>query len=263
MAKKTVLEIVQEILNDIDGDEVNSIDDTYESEQIALIVESTFNAMMSNREWSHTRGLFQLVPSGTTAKPTHMTYDEDVKRIIFINYNKASATDTRKKYLKVDWKSPDDFLRILNARDDTASNTDLITDDSGVELVIRNDLAPTYYTTFNDKELIFDSYDKAVDDTLQASKVQSMGYIIPSFTRTDAHVPDLPSEAFTYLIEESKSKAAVKLRQVQDPKAEAESTVQRRWLSRNQWTADDRGFRYPDYGRKGRRIHEPTFRQDK
>jgi len=46
MAKMTVLEIVQDILNDIDGDEVNSIDDTLESEQVAQIVKSTYDAII-------------------------------------------------------------------------------------------------------------------------------------------------------------------------------------------------------------------------
>ncbi len=44
--KYTLLEIVQEILSDMDSDEVNSIDDTTESEQVATIVKSTYLSMM-------------------------------------------------------------------------------------------------------------------------------------------------------------------------------------------------------------------------
>ena len=49
--KYTLLEIVQEILSDMDSDEVNSIDDTVESQQVASIVRSAYMAIMSNRNW--------------------------------------------------------------------------------------------------------------------------------------------------------------------------------------------------------------------
>lgn len=42
MAKRTLLDIVQEILNDMDSDEVTSINDTIESLQVANIVRSCY-----------------------------------------------------------------------------------------------------------------------------------------------------------------------------------------------------------------------------
>ena len=51
--KYTLLAIVQEILSDMDSDEVNSIDDTVESQQVASIVRSAYMAIMSNRNWAH------------------------------------------------------------------------------------------------------------------------------------------------------------------------------------------------------------------
>ena len=44
--KFTLLEMVQEILSDMDSDEVDSIEDTVEAEQVATIVRSTYLAMM-------------------------------------------------------------------------------------------------------------------------------------------------------------------------------------------------------------------------
>lgn len=262
MPKKTCLEIVQSVLNDINGDEVNSIDDTEESAQVAVILKDTYDAMMSNRDWEHTKQLIQLIASGTTDRPTHMTYNAAVKSIDFINYDKAKQGDTRKRYEDVKWKEPDNFLRMVNNRDDTDSTIKVVTDPTGVLLMIRNDVAPSYYTTFDDEHIVFDSYDSAVDDTLIAAKVQSMGYVMPSLVVTDTAVPDLPIDAFAYLVEEVKSRASYKLKQQQDPKSEAESTLQRRWLSRNQWTVHG-GLRRINYGRSRGRTRDSTFQKDR
>ena len=44
MAKMTLLAMVQDILNDMDGDEVNSISDTVEAEQVAQIIKTTYDS---------------------------------------------------------------------------------------------------------------------------------------------------------------------------------------------------------------------------
>ena len=89
MDKPTLLDITQDILNDISGDEVNSIDDTVESVQVAAIVRSTFFDMMTTRSWPHTRRLLQLVASGSTSLPVYMTFTENLKELIMINYDKS------------------------------------------------------------------------------------------------------------------------------------------------------------------------------
>lgn len=259
--KMSLLEIVQDILNDMDGDEVNSIDDTQESAQVAQIVKSTYFALISNRNWPHLKKGISLEAPGTVATPTHMKLSDNVKELSFINYNKAKLGDTRKKYQSVNWVEPDDFLRATNRRNSDEANIDIITDPSGIELLIRNDQAPTYYTSFNDTHVVFDSYDIAVDDTLQESKVQAQGYVNPIWLSQDSFIPDLPEEAFTLLLEEAKSRASLKLKQTQDVKAEQEAGRQNRWLSRKSWRVEG-GIQYPDYGRKGGKTHrDPTFRQ--
>ncbi|MDT1790558.1 hypothetical protein, partial [Salmonella enterica] len=85
--------------------------------------------------------------------------------------------------------------------------------------------------------------------------------VMPTWSQTDSFVPDLPEEAFISLLEEAKSKAALKLKQEADQKAEQESIRQRNWLSRKAWKVNG-GIKYPDYGR-GRSIRrrDVTFEQ--
>lgn len=261
-AKMSLLELVQDILNDMDSDEVNSIDDTIESAQVAQILRATYQAMMSNRNWPHQKRLLTLVPSGDDTLPTHVTMQEEIKEMVGVKYNCAKFGETRRYYQPVYWAEPDDFLRISNARNSDDVNIDIIVSD-GIELLIRTDQPPRYYTSFNDNTLIFDSYDKEVDDTIQASKIQATAYVMLEWVHADDAIPDLPAEAFTALLEEAKSRAFVKLKQQTDPTAATEARRQQAWLSRKAWRAAG-GVKYPSYGRgKVKDCRDPTFERDR
>lgn len=252
MAKLTLLELVQDIMNDIDADFVNSIDDTTESQQVAQIVKSTFFALMHRRNWRSNKQLLQLVASGDDALPTHMYLPENLSELTLINYDCKREGQTRKFYKNIKFIYPDEFLRRQNGLNDGADNVDVIQDPTGVELLIRNDVPPTYWTSFDDKAIVFDSYEKGVEDTLQTHKVQAFGYVTPQWVHEDSAIPNIPEEDFTLLLEEAKSRASIKIRQVADQKAEQEAQRQDRWLSRRQWRAHG-GVRYPDWGRKGKK----------
>jgi len=261
MAKKTLLEIVQDIANDLDTDEINSISDTTEGVQIANIVKSTYEAIISSRNWPHTAQLIRITPSGDNTKPNIMTIEDEIKEMISLYYNKAKLGETRLRYEEVKYIEPDDMLRLFYGRNTDSDNIDVITNGTQV-YAVKNDTAPTYYTSFDDNTLVFDSYDSEVDSTLQASKTQVRAYVMPEFTISDSYIPDLPEEAFSYLIEEAKSKAAMKIAQKQDSKSEQESRRQNQWLSRKAWRVEG-GIKYQRFGRKSGRKLDPTFRQDK
>lgn len=254
---KTLLEMTQDILNDMDGDEINSISDTAEAEQVANIIKNTYRNMVSNSNWHHTRRAVAVTPYSDSNFPTHMRLNEEVKELILINYDRADVDDTRKLYKEVKYLEPDHFLRRLNNRNSDADNVVVVTDPSGIDLLIHNDTYPQYYTSFDDVTLVFDSYDSEVDTTLQQSKIQAMAFIIPEFTLSDSFVPDLPPDAFAYLVEEATSRCQYKLREFQDIKSEQESQKQARWLSRKSWRTSG-GIRYPNYGKPTRtRTRQP------
>ena len=249
--KPTLLEIVQIVLNDMSGDPVNSISDTDEAEEVAQHVRSVYRNLVSRSEWPHTRRAVQLIPFSDNNFPTHMRVGEEYRKLISVNYNKAKNGETRLMYQPVHYLEPDRFLRKLNARDNNSQYTDIIVDPSGINLMVGNNRAPEYFTSFDDVVLVFDSYDSAVDSTLQSSKAQAMAYILPEFRLEDSFVPDLPSEAFSYLIEEVISRAQLKMRQFQDVKSEVEAQKQSRWLSQSNFVVKG-GVTFPDYGRRGK-----------
>lgn len=252
--KLTLLEIVQEILSNMDSDEVNSIDDTVESEQVATIVKSTYQAMISSRFWPHTRRSIQITSYSDTAKPTHMRIQDSIQKLDFLNYDKVKLGATKKDYQKIEFLEPDQFIFKTNKEDSSAANVLTVTDPGGIELLIRTDKAPQYYTSFDDETVVFDSYDSSVDSTLKASKVQAQAYVFPAWSTTDSFIPDLPEYAFTALVEEAKAKAMFSLKQMVDQKAEQESARQNRWIARKSRRVSG-GIEYPSYGRG--KVHIP------
>ena len=252
--KWTLLEIVQEILNDIDGDEVNSIDDTVEATQVAQIVKSTYFAMMSNRNWPHLRKAIHLTATTNLAQPTHLYVKDEIKELIFINYNCRNST--RDIWRKMEWREPDEFLQITNSYNESDDNVDKISDESSIDVYIKNDRHPTIFTSFDDRTLIFNSYDSSLESNLESTHVQAMAYVMPEWEAIDSHIPDLPDEAFMAVIEEAKSRASLKLRQVADQKAEQEAGRQQKWLSRKARRVSNT-LTYPDYGRRRGRSGSP------
>lgn len=250
--KKTLLEIVRDILNDLDADEVNSIDDTIEAQQVANIVKQCFEEMTSNRNWKHTRKLIQLEPSGDVTKPNYLRLPERLKELESFSYDKRKVDQDYAVLQAVKYKEPDEFLRYVSNRNGDNEGVVEIKDYSGISLLIRNDQAPQYWTSFDDTYLVTDSYDKEVDDTLKKSKTACIGYLSPTWEHTDDAIPDLPEEAFSALTEEAKSTAFVVIKQTANQKAEQKAGRQHRWLARKSWRAKG-GIIYENYGRRGRR----------
>lgn len=247
--RMTLLEMTQDILSDMDSDEVNSIDDTVEAGQVAQIIRTCYFEMIGNRNWPHLRKLLQLEASNELAKPNYLILPARLKELVSIRYDvsKFASTDVDVKEIK--FKDSEDFLRSISHRKSSNANITSVTDYSGINLLIANDVGPTYWTSFDDKHIVCDSYDKTVDDTLKKSKTECIAFITPTWERSNDSVPDLPIEAFPALLEEARSTAFFALKQMANSKAEQKATRQQRWLSRKAWSAEG-SIRFPNYGRK-------------
>jgi hypothetical protein len=250
MAKKTLLEIVQDILNDLDSDSVNSINDTIESQQVAQVVRSCYEEISSNRNWPHQKKLIQIDASGSVSKPNYLKLPDSIKEMVSFKYDCVKSGSSKIQYKDIIYKHPDEFLYLVNNRDNTLDNMLVVTDFSGIKLTIVNNQAPSYWTSFDDEYIVCDAYDSTIEATLQKSKTQVLAYVESSWVHEDDAIPDLPSEAFSLLTEESKSTAFLTLKQMANQKAEQKASRQNRWLSRKAWKAKG-GVRYDDYGRKG------------
>lgn len=250
--KQTLVEIVQTIMNDIDGDYINSIADTDEALQVASIVRTTFYELFNRKQWPHSKKLAALQGLSDSAYPTYLKLPENLYHLTSLNYNKSVKDDTRLLMEKVDFLDPEEFLYRANSNSVANDNVEVLKTLNGTPLKIMNDRAPTFYTTFDDEHLVLDSYDKEVDSTLQASKTQAIYFEVPEWKMEDTFIPDLPVESFPYLLAEATSASSMKVRQVADSKAEQQATRQSYRASQRARRAAS-GTRYPDYGRRSRK----------
>ena len=147
---------------------------------------------------------------------------------------------------------PDEFLEYTNLRKEDQPYYQVVTDPSGINIVIRNDRAPDYYTSFDDENLVFDSFNATLESNLQESKTQAMAYVMPDFTLSDEFVPDLPTELFPALLAEAKSVAFTRIKQMADQKSEQQSRRSMSWASKKAFQVEG-GIRRPDYGRRGKK----------
>lgn len=363
MASANLLSLVQIVLSSIDGDEVTTISQTVESQQVALIIQNCYNDIIDRAELKKTKQLFQLTPSGIT-QPTLMTLPSVTQTVIntdWIQYDKrlstaptgvtvftgyisgttltvvtiesvssaeeeiddydfvgspenltlgsiiyggtltdagnlthvpttlgtqltgnaggvgtytvsysqtvgssgspATFTET---YPVPDWEyisflPIDQFLMLTNSYD--VSEGDVMsypyTNPNGqtFNIVCKNDIAPTWWTTLDDNTFLFDSFDNAIDTTgLVSAKMMAYGQLGVVFSLTDTYTPFLEDHQFSLLLQNSIARAWVELKQQANPKAE--QSERRQWIHLQKARRTSPTHRpaiadLPDYGRRG------------
>jgi hypothetical protein len=95
--KMTLLDMTQSILSSMGSDQVNSIGDTVESQQVADILKQTYFNMLGRYDLPEHNRIIQLDPSNDATKPTLMFRPAGVHRIEWIKYfnsNPSSGSQT-------------------------------------------------------------------------------------------------------------------------------------------------------------------------
>lgn len=251
----TLLELTQDTLSSLDGEEVTSITDTTESLQIVKIIKTVYDDIQSRANLPIQKTLFNLDVSGNVAKPVLMTKPTTVDNIEWVQYNRILLGDTDPVWVDMKFMCLQDFMRmvqnLLPSDDNVATMTHTVNTFT-LTFNYRTDISPSYYTSFDDNTLIFDAYDSVVDlTTLQANKTLCYGELTNTFTETDTWVPNLQPQQFALLLQEVKALAWVEMKQMPHPKAEM--SARRNWVhlqtsKRNVPHYEDHSG--PNYGRK-------------
>lgn len=263
--KYTNLELVQKILSSMDSDEINSISDTSEARQVLDIVQTVYFDIAAVSDLPRDYTLFQLTPSTDPTRPVTMTLPSDVTDIHWIKYDTATISSPTTMYEIVYPMALHDFLAMVSAFDPTETDVITYTIQIGTDthtFYAKNNGRPQYYTTLDDNTVLFDSYDAAVDSTLQQSKTQCYGQKTFAWSATDAFIAPLDEKQHQQLLHEAKALAFAELKQ--SVHAKAEKTA--REIKINQQSAKTKIplqtalDKLPNYGRRTRGRTKPDGR---
>jgi hypothetical protein len=245
--KKTLLEIVQDIVNDLDSDSINSITDTEESEQVTDVVIQTYFDLISDRVIPEHHKLFRLTAVADSTRPTHLLLPEEVSTLLTFKYNKSVDGDI--EYQKVHYRDPDTFMDLLTKRDSSSSSiTTAVSIEESIELLVYNDRMPNFYTSLDNDYIVCDAHDSAFDSTLQASKTLCYGEIIPQVTRGDTFIFDFEAKYFPYLQAEAKSRCFANLHKTINQKTEQNAKRKKNFIQKEKWRLGEPNRRR-NYGR--------------
>ncbi len=206
MAIQTLIDLVQDILADADGDNVNSISDTVESDQCARIIRDTYRHIVDVYDLEYIEKLVKL-DATSSSTPTVMTRPAEVHSIEWVKYDIRSTAGGDPDFKDIDYVEPKKFMdRQSQLQSSASSVTTQTLSDSGHVLPILNDRAPSCYTFLEGyNNFIFDAYDSNLETNLQQSK--SLAYVSekPTLTLADATQIDLPEHLVSLLRNEARA----------------------------------------------------------
>lgn len=226
----TLLELTKAVLSSMDSDEVNSINDTVESQQVVEVIKTVYDDIISRGGLQSNKTLFNLTASNDPSKPILMLKPNGIDRIEWVKYDVRKDNETVPVWNTLSYMPIEEFIDYIHSYRQGETNVETFThvfDGFTVDFVYRNDTAPLYYTTYDDEQIFFDAYDNTVDNTLQSSKTLCYGNKPTDFQKTDSFVPELQPQQFALLLNESKSLAWAELKQTIHQKAEA--TARKNW----------------------------------
>jgi hypothetical protein len=228
----TVLEMTQNILASMDSDEVSSISDTAESQQVSEIIRTAYFNILSRANLPEHKTLFQLIGE-SSSYPVLLNRPSTVSYIEWIKYNNIDddGNDTYEYITILPLQQFLDNMHMLQNVTDVSTVESFVLNDA--TYYFTNDTKPRYCTIIDDYYVLFDSYDNTVDTTnLQNDKTLCYGQTLPAFTLNDSFVPDLDDQQFPLLLNEAKSLAFLELKQIAHDQAVLESRRQWRTLQR-------------------------------
>lgn len=256
--KRTLLEMTQDILVSLDGDEVTDIADTAESAQVAAIIRQCFYEIAANAKLPEHHALFELTETSSSS-PTIMTKPTDVLTIEWIKYDNKLTADTPTDYRDVRFVNRK-YLIELGLGLDTTDTTNVGT----FNYTIGSDIFPfphlktqfpMYYTTYDDSTIVFDGYYSAEDTFLRKTKTMCYGLKESSWTHSNSAVPSLDHKLHNLLFQEAKAQCFNELKQVDN--ARAEKKARRGWQTLYKEKHDIKGqdpywdaTKLPNYGKR-------------
>jgi len=248
--KKTLLDTVQRVLTKLDLDPVNSVNDSEDAMAVAQEAETTFYDIMSRSDWADQKQLVEVKSVSDTSNPTALRLSRDVSKIMSLRYDVTSPTDNSIVVKRMRWLEPEEFLERVYSRNSGTDEVDTV-DYEGHKLFVYNNVHPTYYTSFDNKTLILDSYDKAVSTTLIGNKSICSAVVLPKWEYRDDFVLPLTADMYPYFLADLTAVCSVYLAGVESPYDEMRRRNNQSRMRREAIRTEAEYFPKNRFGRRG------------
>lgn len=248
--ERTLLYTVQRVLEKLSLDPVVSINDTEDALLISREAESTFYDFMTRAEWPDKVDLIEVTSLSDITNPTSVLMEGDIHHISSVRYDVTTSEDNSRIIRELYWIEPEEFLEksySLNSEEDSVTEADY----NGKVVLVRNDRMPTYYTSFDNKTLVFDSHHSATEDTIIGTKTVCYGKSVPSWLQDDNFV--IPVQDSLYPLYLAMLSSACSIYLTSQPSQEDERRQMRGMsrMRREAYRTEMEYFPKFRYGRKG------------
>lgn len=192
---RTLLYTVQRVLEKLNLDPVNSIADSEDALLISREAETTFYDMMTRAEWKQNLELLKLESVSDLSQPTVLLLPANVQGIDSVRYD-CSELNKNKDIRRIKFLEPEEFLtRSYCLNTDKDNVVEMLV--NGNLVLVEDDKSPRYYTSFDNEQLVFDSYNKELSDTILASKSICYGEIVEPWLEEDTYVIPLHNDLYS------------------------------------------------------------------
>lgn len=246
---RTLLYLVQRVLEKLDLDVVNSIDDSPDAILVAREAEDTYYDLVNRNEWPQRVDLIKINSVGDTGNPTALSLPENVLSITSLRYDVTESGETEKTYRELTQLDPEGFLDKVYSRN--TDDTDVtVASYKGIEIPVYNDKMPEYFTVFDNEMIVLDSFDSTTETTVQGTKTVVRGSSIPTFETTDTYVLPVDITTFPLYLAEVTAAASLALNGANDPENERRRNRGISRLRRSAYRTSDLSTRN-NFGRVG------------
>lgn len=254
MKRYNLLEMVQLVGRSISSDEISTLGESIEADDIESVVLSVLEDITNRREWSWRQNQVRRgTPVGGT-EVTSLELPDDCDTLQVLRYVNSTFDSPDRSYGEICYLFPEDFLALCEqqAAGVPGTSTVLI---GGAEIFVRNNMAPRFYTSFKQNVVTMDSYDAELDPTGVTTANSLLTCVVGLDTSTaagnPAYVPDMPTKFFSLWLQESQAAASQQLRKMPNERAEREARrTYVRLLDLDRVSVESARDREVDYGRK-------------
>ncbi len=208
----------------MDSDNVNSISDTEEANQVEIVLKEVYENIISRRQWDFLRKTRQLENVGDFDRPNKMKIPETVTRVTCFRWKTNDPDTGLLRWKELKYLHPCDFVDHTQGRDVQQllieERIKEVFNDDDVDIPMITDKEPEFWTSFDDVFIYMDNFITEVDET--ATKERTSVTVVQQqlFTAGDTEIQFMPVEMFSLFLAEAKSTCWLNFKGAANQKAE-------------------------------------------